>query len=146
MKKNYSKPIALMETFTPNQFVASCTPEIHKEYQVDAEALVPGIHVKYDIDQDGWYRQNDDSGGVFTSNHISGTPTMYYIGRGWGVESQSGQVNWPTNLPLSEAEMAAEGIHYVYLFAKVDGDPNLHPHGLKVYGGKEVESIIVNMS
>lgn len=145
MKKNYSKPIVLVETFTPNQFVASCKPEINEKYVVDPDALVRGIHVKYDIDQDGWYRQNDHNGGRFTSNHVDEGTSLYYIGRGWGVESQSGQITWPTP-SLSQAEMEAQGVHYVYLFSNQRGDPNTNTGNIKVYGGSKIEEIVKNQS
>ena len=77
-----------METFTPNQFVAACTPEINEKYVVNPDALVQGIHVKYDKGQDGIYDSEDDAGGVFTSNHsIKEGESLYYVGMGWGVAS-----------------------------------------------------------
>ena len=143
MKKNYSKPIALMETFTPNQFVASCKPEINEKYVVNLDGLVRGIHVKYDKGQDGIYDSEDHTGGVFTSDHsIKEGESLYYVGMGWGVASQSGQITWPTP-PKDTAEMAAEGVERFYLFAKVPGEPI---GSVKVYGGNRIEEIVKNQS
>lgn len=147
MKKNYSKPIALMETFTPNQFVASCTPEIHKEYQVDPKALVQGVHVKYDIGQDGVYNSEDHSQQGGTSNTYHGT-TAIYIGKGWGDPTHHGQITWP-DPPKTEAEMAVANIQLIYLFVAPETtvpNPIEDVHDFKVYGGKEIDKIIVNMS
>lgn len=143
MKKNYSKPIVLVETFTPNQFVAACTPEINEQYVVNLKALVQGIHVKYDKGQDGIYDSNDHAGGVFTSDHsIKDGESLYYVGMGWGVASQSGQISWPS--PTKDrAGMAAEGVGWFYLFAKTPGEPSGSVH---VYGGDKIEQIVKNQS
>lgn len=149
MKKNYSKPIALVETFTPNHFVAACKPQENIEYKVDPKGLREGVQVKYDKGQDGWYRQTDAGGAEFTSNNVKEGTSLYYIGRGWGDADKTGTITWP-NVPegggLSEAEMAAEGIEWLYLFSNHPGEPTSHTGGVKVYGGKAIESIIKNQS
>ncbi len=144
MKKNYSRPIALMETFTPNHYVASCEPQENSIYEVDPNGLREGVQVKYDKGQDGWYRQTDAGGDEFTSNHFGGGE-LYYIGRGWGDADVTGKITWPAP-SLSEAEMAAEGIEYLYLFSNHPGEPTSHTGGIKVYGGKEIKNIIKNQS
>lgn len=149
MKKNYSRPIALMETFTPNHYVASCEPQENTKYEVDPNGLREGVQVKYDKGQDGWYRQTDAGGADFTSNHLNEGASLYYIGRGWGDADVTGTITWPT-VPegggLSEAEMAAEGIEYLYLFSNHPGEPTSHTGGIKVYGGKEIKEIIKPLS
>ena len=136
-----------MEMFTPNHYVASCEPEIHKEYQVNPKALVQGIHVKYDIGQDRLYSLDDHNSLDGTSNTYHGTSAIY-IGMGWGDPKHHGQLTWP-NPPKSEAEMNAENIKLIYLFVdpNTQFDPN-NPniHDVKVYGGDAIDKIIVNMS
>lgn len=150
MKKNYSKPIALMEMFTPNHFVASCEPTIDYQYTVAPGAVVSGIHARYDKGQDGKYTSIDAAGTLLTSDGSIGPgSTVYYVGKGWGIEDASGQITWPEeqSIPaagLSVDEMNALGIHVLYLFAKKKGEPTTHAD--HVFGGTAKEIVIINMS
>lgn len=141
MKKNYSKPIALMETFTPNQFVASCTPEINEKYVVNPDKLVQGVHVKLDKLPYGVYDE-DDAVTDFTSKSTHLTE-MYYVGRGWGDADHHGEMhNWPTP-PKTVEEMETAGFEWLYLFAESPEEPT---GSVKVFGGTKIDEIIVNMS
>ena len=117
------------QKFTPQEFVAQCEEQMWKEYEVDPAGLPSGIHCKYDKDQDGFYRENDNLGDTFTSNNVSEGARLYYVGRGWGKHS-SGQISWPDPIK-TEAEMLALGFERLYLFSNKNGEPTSHTGGVK---------------
>ena len=73
MKKNYSKPIALMEMFTPNHFVAACQGE--EIYTV--QGIGHSCHATYDFGQDrSWGTEEANNGNIkFVDPHNS---TLYF--------------------------------------------------------------------
>lgn len=145
-KKIYSRPIAAEVSFTPNHYVASCEMVINKEYVVDPNGLLEGIHVKFDYREYGIFDSPDLDGPTFKSNHLSGNPSLYYIGTGWGVRTSGNNINWPRNTPLTETEMIALGFEKFYLFSNQQGEPTTSSGGIKVYGGSEIEKIVKDFS
>ncbi len=59
MKKNYSKPIALVETFTPNHFVAACD----EKWDYKIKSLGATCWAVYDDGQDGRWGSYEGSHG-----------------------------------------------------------------------------------